>query len=205
MSNIKYTSIKSVLYDLSEVIPKRYWDETKFHEWAVKASMRINSHRMLEEAVDLFSVENHTGSLPVDLKYIIQCAVKVNATQSEIDELQSIMNLQDDGWNISYDHMDNPTGLPMKSLDAFFGHIQKTWLPMRLSSTPFFKSILCDPSLYPTKSEKALSRWIDTPCENEYTVNPDMTITTNFKEGIVMVSYLRVPRSEDGDFLIPDD
>lgn len=42
-------------------------------------------------------------------------------------------------------------------------------------------------------------------CKYEYSIGSSGVITTNFKDGEVLISYLRVPQDEDGYLLIPDD
>ena len=47
---------------------------------------------------------------------------------------------------------------------------------------------------------------LDCPgCSHEYTVNPDMSLTTTLKDGVLYVAYLRFPKNDSGDVLIPDN
>lgn len=62
----KYTSIKSVVYDLSQLIDERYWNEIRVLEWATKAyrSMGISSKYVTKLCKVV--VEDHKGTLPKD-------------------------------------------------------------------------------------------------------------------------------------------
>jgi len=41
--------------------------------------------------------------------------------------------------------------------------------------------------------------------EEEYTIRPNGKIVTSFKTGYIMISYIRTPLDEHGDYLIPND
>jgi hypothetical protein len=42
-------------------------------------------------------------------------------------------------------------------------------------------------------------------CKYEYSISPSGVITTNFKDGEILISYLRLPQDDEGFLLIPDD
>jgi len=96
MANKAYTSIKSVLYDLSTLLPEEYWNETVLTEWAIKALRKINVHQKLEETSSFIYVENHKARLPKELKYLTQIAYKESFTEEELNRLQDIMGLTED-------------------------------------------------------------------------------------------------------------
>jgi hypothetical protein len=65
--------------------------------------------------------------------------------------------------------------------------------PMRLSTSTFHESLCVDPSINKCPN-----------CVHEYSISPDLHITTTLKEGCILVSYKAYVSSED-DFLIPDN
>lgn len=202
MTNVPYISIKSILYDLSSTIPERYWNETEFLEWAHKGLRRVDSAAKYENAIKLTAVLEHKAAVPKDLRYIIQIAYKLDVSTIDIENLSNIMNLADVKWSPAINHMEDPEALPTKAyMAAVSNHIKTNWKPMRLSSNVFAKSIHCDPNMFPN-----LYLDLNCPeCSHEYTVDPSGVITTTLQSGFLMISYLRFPKTEDGDTLIPDN
>lgn len=117
--NIPHINIKSILYDLSEIIPKRYWNETKFLEWAVKGLYRVNTNPIYTERVKLLKVEDHRAQLPNDFKMIIQVAGRIGHTTAILEELQSTMGLSD----VDITHMSNPTATATNVANALYGQL----------------------------------------------------------------------------------
>lgn len=201
MSSISYTSIKSVLYDLSTVVPEAYWNETNMLEWAYKALHKLNMHTKYHQAVAILQVESHKAQLPKDLKYLTQVVYKENFTQSDVEYFQELMGITDDSWNATSLHMDNTTGLPTKAVNALLGYARTYWKPLRLSTNPFVKTIHSDVSLFTDGTWDYLCP----ECAHEYTVDPDLCLTTTLRDGWLLVSYLRLPTCVDGSIMIPDD
>lgn len=201
MSNIPYTSIKAILYDLSDLIPSRYWNEDSLLEWANKGLRRIGTAAKYQTALQLIPIIEHKAILPSDVKYLIQIAYKTDATASDVEAVQHIMNLDDVKWSPAITHMEDPMGLATKAAEASTLFSRTAWRPLRLSSNVFSKSIHCNPTMFLNlKTDLNCST-----CSHEYSVDIDMTITTSLKDGMLMVSYLRFPVDEEGDTLIPDN
>ena len=190
---IPFISIKSVLYDLKTVIPEEHWNETHMLEWATKAAHKVAAHSKLEQGIAFIPIVSHRAFLPTDLKYITQIAYKDDISQEDIDYFKWVMNLQNELDNPAINHMANPEGLPSSAADAISNYARNNWQPLRLSTNTFALAIHCGEVL-PCVN-----------CQHEYTVDSDMTITTTLKEGILLLSYLRYPKNEHGDILIPDD
>lgn len=169
-----YTSIKSILYDLSLVIDDRYWNEVKMSEWAHKALRMIHTDQTLETKVTYIEVCNHKAVLPTDLKYLTQIAYMDKLTE------------------ISTQGLDLPTTSNLG--ESFITMNKLGWKAMRLTSNPYHASICLDKKLF-----------YCTDCTHEFSVSPDLILTTTLKDGVIMISYLTWIKDEDGFALIPDN
>jgi hypothetical protein len=64
---------------------------------------------------------------------------------------------------------------------------------LKLNESPFSKFLLC------TNYEN------NTSCENQYTIDENLILTSNLKDAYIIVSYKAYTKNEDGECLIPDD
>lgn len=174
-----YISIKSVLFELSLTIEERYWNETTMLEWASRAIRQMNLELALEQVPVVLQVCEHKAQLPSDLKYLTQVMYKVSSSEG--------MTLQE---------VEADLALPQTSeLLTSTGVVSNwKWAAMRLSTSPFHNSICLD--------EKILHC---ADCKYEFSVSPSLVLTTNMRNGTIMVAYLRYPVDEDGLPLIPDN
>jgi hypothetical protein len=120
---MKYVSIKSVLYDLSTMIPEDMWNDNYLYEWAIKGVRKLNIIPMLIDKVCLVSLTNHQATLPSDFQSVSQIAFKINdSSDLELTELlQEIMGLTEDDPMVS--HMAYPTGLIEKVTQYLSGSL----------------------------------------------------------------------------------
>lgn len=174
-----YTSIKSVLYDLSLTIDDRYWNETKMAEWAHKALRMVNTDQSLETKVTYIEVCEHKAVLPSDLKYLIQVAYVDEDVERFLEGDIEALNLPTDS------NLGNQFNRPIQTIQ---------WKPMRLTSNPFHASICLDKSIA-----------FCTDCYHEFGVSSDLVLTTTLRTGAIMVSYLTWPKDDEGYSLIPDN
>ena len=191
--NTKFVSIKSVLYELSTLIPEQHWNELHFLEWASKGLKRVKVPAKFQEVFCLLAVEDHKCTLPEDLKYIVQIVYNetdINNSDS-VEELKRIMNLDSVVWNPALNHMENPNNLANKALQV---NTSSFWKPMTLASTTLFGALSCNIN-YSTQN-----------CNNNKQYRQDNnTITTDLKEGVIGLIYLKYPEDCEGDLLIPDN
>lgn len=174
--SLKYTSIRSVLYDLLLTIDDRYWNETHALEFASRAARKIRAFAKLEDVVCTIPLTLHKADLPKDLYSLTQVAYYSGDIESCPDA--------------SYLALPTTSDLANK-LDYLN---RSKWTAMRLSSNPYHDSILCDYSI------KAL-----TDCEHEFTVSTSLTLTSTLDYGTLLVAYKRFPVDEEGLILIPDE
>lgn len=119
-----YTSIKSVLYDLSLTIDDRYWNESKMAEWAHRALRMVHTDQTLETKVTYLEVCTHKAILPSDLKFLTQVVYLANP---EVPNL--IAEDLPEGSDLAT-KLNSFTALP--------------WKAMRLTSNPYHSSICLD-------------------------------------------------------------
>lgn len=196
MSNT-FVSIKTVLYDLSTVLPEQEFDRVLLTEWAHKALRKVNSSLKFESEVCLIDVDSHKGQLPSDLKYVVQMAYKPydDVDSDDLADVQKALGLdQTKNTNI----LEN---LPDKAVYGLTNLYKNKWRPLRASTNSFFQSITCPTDIYPDMYFD-----YDCPhCKDEYYLSPDLSITTSFKKGLVMLAYLRYAKDADGFELVPDE
>lgn len=173
--NIKYTSIKSVLYELSLVIDDdRYWNETKATQWATHGLRQINIVDNLVDKVITLDVLKHKAQLPNDFRYLTQIAYYTPSVETADLQIDAPDNWQD-----------LPTLADATSLK---------WRAMKLHSSPFHLSICLNTSITTCST-----------CQHSFSISPTMVVTTTLEEGTIMVAYKGYPMSEEGEILMPDD
>lgn len=182
MQTEKVTSIKSVLHDLSLIVPQQHWDDYKFYEWAVAASRLIRTYNSYDKKVTLIKVKDHKFTLPSDLVYIQQIAVYRGDVPENMDEdkLKSYLNL--------------PEGFDPSIL---FKQKSIPWEPALPSTTPFTQSILCVDNMFTPNT-------LDGDCDPVYEIYSNLDGVITVDNGILLVSYLAYKKDENGDILIPD-
>lgn len=174
----KYTSIKSILYDLSLTIDDRYWNETRMTEWAHRALRMIHTDQTLVTKVTYLEICNHKAILPSDLKYLTQIAYVDTSTNLSLSNAISALDL--------------PPDSTLGTQFADFGTM--AWKAMRLTSNPYHASICLNNTIM-----------YCTDCQHEFSVSHDLVLTTTLQTGVIMVSYLSWPKDDDGYALIPDN
>lgn len=185
----KWTNIKAVLFELERFVPKDLYSEARLLEDCMRAVDKIGAVPAYELARPAFlKVVNHKFCLPTDCLQLLQIAYKANftLTEDELRDIRELLGIEDQPY------IQN-SSLPYEVwFDSQF--MRQGWTPLRLSTNSFALSVHCD------KSRNLVSS-----CEHSYTVSPDGTVTTSFKDGFVLVSYYAYARDCDGVPMIPDD
>lgn len=184
----KWIPISSVLDSLQDTLASVHWSELTVLENCARAMDMIGAKVQYEDDVKFIKVTNHKACLPKGLIQINQIAHKRNFLLAEKDKerINELLGI-DEG-----DFMDDST-LWLHATFFTSDYYYKQWQPMRLSTNTFAKAVHCD-------------NCINLKCESEYTytISPDGTITTSFKDGFICISYIRHPIDCNGEFLIPD-
>lgn len=197
MNNTTFVSIKSVLYDLSTVLPEQEFDRVLLTEWAHKALRKVHSSLKYESEVCLINVEEHKGQLPSDLKYLTQMAYKPydDVDSNDLEAVKKALGID------LTNNTEIVKNLPDKAVYGLTNLYKNKWRPLRASTNSFFQSITCPTDIYPDMYFD-----YDCPhCKDEYYLSPDLSITTSFKKGLVMLAYLRYAKDTEGYELVPDE
>jgi hypothetical protein len=184
----KWISIKSVLDTLQDTISPDFWNEQIVIEHCARAMDMIGAVVQYEDDIKFIRVSNHKACLPKGLLQINQIAYKRNFSLDASDK-ENINRLLGIDNEIFMQGSSLWTGTIFFNSDYYY----RQWLPLHLSTNTFALSVHCDNSVN-----------IGCKCDYEYTVSPDGTITTSFKDGIICISYKRYPLDCDGELLIPD-
>ena len=181
MTNEKFISINSIVPDILDTTDESLFSIADAIEFASKAMAQLDIYETYEEAVSIVRVDNYQASLPYGLLQVNQILYKRDFKFTEKDECEC-----------------KAANKVYKDFSAkYFIHcdyVSQNWAPLRASTNAFLVSVLCpnSPNLI-------------TSCQYEYTILPSGKIVTSFKEGWIIIAYLRAPMDEDGHFLIPDD
>lgn len=203
MSNLRYISIKSVLADIATMVDENVWNEALYTEWAHKALSKFRANSKFDLTVCFKQVEEHKAEIPSDARYIVQILYRLEPTAQDIEYFADIMGINLNG----QEHMEFPENLPTRAAEALFGYTRVNWKPMRLTMNPFTVGIHCAPSLLNinTSGNWNMYDYSCPQCSHEYVVSPSGAITTTLKEGWLAIAYLRYPKTDSGDTLIPDN
>ena len=186
MEALPYIPLKTVLYDISTMIETKEWNEANMLEWAYRALRKNKSTKVYTTKVALLNCIEHKFPLPKDLRYVHQIAYKICSYEQALEDIKEQLGLDTDQFV-------NST-IPYSALTSMYTSGVNRWRPLRLSSTPFALSIHCGHGIPFCQN-----------CEHDYTVSEDMVVTTSLKEGLILVSYMAYPQSEDGEILMPDN
>ena len=204
-------------------------DESDIVEWVGEALGFMELEETLEEAIAFVEVNNHTAVLPTGLKYVIQVVRNHDYNKDPILEQVDNLNLIDNSKGGNPDLQHNPDGstelngvvitdsqgnilnteysiayyrpyFDLKYEYQGWKHlttIKKNLTPVRLSDNTLFNTVVCGEVDYNPSG-----------CQDEYTLiagNGYFTIRTSFKEGQLIIPYLRAAiDNETGYPLIPD-
>lgn len=181
MIRSEFISINAVVPDILDTVDESLFSIADAVEFASKAMSQMDIYETFEEAVSIRKIEGYQGYLPCGLLQVNQILYKRDFILTETDECEC------KAANKVYKDF---------SAKHFIGsdYVSKNWFPLRASTNSFMTSVLC-----------ANSPNLNTSCQYEYTILPSGKIVTSFKEGWIIISYLRTPMDEDGNFLIPND
>lgn len=183
---IKYTSIKSVLYDLSLDMKEEDYDELRFTEWVTQAYRSFNLAQKYETKTALCTVVEHKTNVPSTAMHINQIAYKASLDEVDVEDIRRDLGLS----------LEDETGIYFADstlAERAFNQMQQNgWRAMRSTTSTF------SPTYFSTGETSCAD------CGEEYSISPSGCITTSFRNGYVLISYLALATDEDGLPLIPD-
>lgn len=192
----KWTSVKSVLFELERRIPKDIYSEPRLIEDCMRAVDFIGAVPTYQQKVKFMKVEDYKACLPNECLQIIQIAHKNDFCLSNTDILalaetahacnSECVDCTDE--SVTFDINDVVSQTIINS-NSFY----RNWTALSLSTNSFALSVHCDNCVNLRSS-----------CNYEYSVSPDGILTFNFQTGYICISYYAYPKDCDGTFLIPD-
>jgi len=173
-----YISIKSVLYGVSLLLDERYWNENKALEWINRAYRKLNLPASLVTKTAELTITTHKTTLPTDFKYLIQVMDTTTVTSASADTfLSETTDLPEEStWTLA-------------TTNSMYGY-----KPMRLTSNPYHSSICLDTTIS-----------YCTDCVHEFSISPNLVLTTTLETGTALLSYLAYATDDEGCVLIPDN
>lgn len=197
---VKYTTIDSVLYDISTDIDESMYDETLFREWITKASRKFKTKAKFDIENCIIPVVEHKAKVPSSAIQLLQLAYFENVDQLDVNELKTIMGL-DQEHLVQY--FQNADTFVLRSLYSTLSS-NTGWKPMKLSSNNYHVSILNDTSIYLNKDFLPNLYRCD-HCTHEYSIDSNGCITTTLKNGFIYLAYKIYTKDANGNTLIPDN
>ncbi len=91
MSKTNYISASSILFDLSQLMDNRYWNETKMLEWVIKGYRSMKLEDKFVQKTFVGTLDSHKLQLPSDLKHIVVVALKNGDTIRALTPASSLL------------------------------------------------------------------------------------------------------------------
>jgi len=182
MTQSKFISIKTVFSDILDTVDENIISMSDVIEWASKAMGQMDLYESHENAIAIKKVEDFQTWLPKGTLQVNQIAYKLDF-KFDNNDVEYYSRFTD---QVYKDFSDKYL---MK-----YDYFNRFWAPLKVATSSFILTVLCEnsPNLV-------------TNCEHEYTILPSGKIVTSFKEGYIIISYMRAPMDEEGYFLIPND
>jgi len=175
-----WTSYKTVLSKLADVLPANNWNELEMLDRISEAMESVGVYPMLESDAVFLEVENYKAKLPRGLVAIEQVAYKPTALdEADITEIQKYVGHNNDFY-----------------YNGFLAsqYFTKCYFPLRLANSTFASQFHIDDSVN-----------LNVNAEHTYSITPSGYIRTSFESAWIVLAYLKYPQDECGDFLIPDN
>lgn len=208
MSKYNFITVDTLLAKFSRELKDTSINESDIIEWIGEALSFMKSHSQNEEAVAIIDVNNYTAVLPSPIKYLIQvgklkeqdcdcsCEEVLDCGCDEDYEEQSCLK----DFTESNSHITPGTYTRKYAyLDYLKTTKHRNIEPVRLANNKFFNTLVCS----------ELDRSIYNECNYQYSIIGNsglQALRTSFKEGKIIVAYIRPTLDEDTGYpMIPDE
>ena len=189
--NIKFVSLKSVLWDLSTTVPEESYNEHLFYEWAAKGFEKIRPHLSYSLCNAIVPVIGHHGALPNNMISVLNVAISATNNETQQTELENLIQE-----SLSLDEPNNVYLLNGDIKDKIISLInnKNRWQMMYKTSSNFIKSV--------STNELIKNQLNEVP---QYTICQGEYLFSSVENGLCLIAYLGTPTAENGDILIPND
>lgn len=181
MELVNFIPLSSSLSEVYRMIPKEQASYNDMLEWAADAYLALEVKQLYEEKLQVVEVSNYKFKLPSDLKFLDQMFYKETVTEEEVQSIN--MYTSEDGETITITPFEFTSGMSLPS-----------WQPLILSPSIYSNGIVCSKAPH-----------IGGSYDNTYTIGKDRCGIVSFETGFVCVAYYKIPTTDTGEFLIPDD
>jgi hypothetical protein len=190
--NHKFISLKSVLADLSAMVPQDSFNETLFYEWSAQGLNKIRPNIGYRTCNAIVPIIEHTAVLPNNFQFLNSAAVLPAVSDQEAAYYDSIIREMASLNEPNNVYIINDENI-IQNIKANFTDNRKLQI-MHKSSSVFLPSF--------TNTTDIVKPSLETP---QYQICDGTHIMTNVRTGFTLLSYMATPSSKDGDLLIPDN
>lgn len=183
---INYTSAKKVIPQLSGVVRENH-NETSILSWIYQGYHELNVPQNNQVRCCFYNIVNHKADICSDVKSIIS-ATKYDENCDPFS-LEAYLSITQDG-EVERDCVGNYS-INSKLFLASNDYIC-SFLPMKYIGNS-------------TYVDKNCCNLFSHYCNHTFSITPERTINTSFKEGQVCVVYNSYVRDTDGNLMIPDN
>lgn len=189
--NHRFVSLKSVLADLSTMIPEDNFNEVLLYEWSAQGLNKIRPSLGYKLCNAVIPIVEHQAVLPNNFQTLISAAVLPAYSDSEVAYYEGIIRELASLNEPNNMYIVNDENI-IKKLMGTFSDTRKLQIMHKATSV-----------FMPSYNQRSISTTpeLQTP---QYQICEGRFITTNVLTGFILIAYLAIPSSKDGDLLIPD-
>lgn len=197
---VKYTSIDTVLYELSTDLDERVYDETLFKEWITKGLRKFKLPAKYDIQNCIIPVIEHKAKVPSSAIQLVQLAYLESISELDANELKTIMGLDQEHL---IEYFQNADEYVLRTLYSSISS-NTGWKPMKLTTNNFHVSVINDTTIY-LNDDFLPNLYECSYCTHEYSVDSDGCIITTLKNGFIYLAYKTYTQDANGNTLIPDN
>lgn len=190
--NHKFISLKSVLADLSAMVPQDSFNEILFYEWSAQGLNKIRPNIGYRMCNAIIPIVEHNAVLPNNFQNLISAAVLPATSDTEVTYYDSIIREMTSLNEPNNIYVINDEDIIQK-IRANFTDTRKLQI-MHKATSSFLPSY--------TQNTEIAKPNLESP---QYHIVEGTCIITNVLTGFILISYLAIPTAKDGDLLIPDN
>lgn len=212
MGNYNFVTVDTLLAKFARELKDTTINESDIIEWIGEALAFMKVPSQNEEAVSIIPVNNYTAELPSPIKYLIQVA-RINNLEdccNTCNELICECEEEEPDCHVHPLELERnkyilPGTYTRKYSYLNYLHYTRTRniSPMKLANSSFFGTLVCQ------ENNEALLEFYNS-CDDQYSIvstnNQLNAIRTSFKQGYIIVSYIRPALDEETGYpMIPDE
>ena len=198
---MRFVNLKQALNYISMNIREEEANDLQLLSYMLSAVRQLNLSQFHEYKVELIGIENHKAKLDSEIRKIN--LVTYACESLDEGDLTNVCNSLVPTEDTSEDCL--PCGSGKSSSDICRHTLyQQIWLDSNTYNNKFFPlKYIGNVSSDYLLNDKSPNRYCD--CQETFSIDTELNITTSFKNGVISVDYLAETKNIDGDFMIPDN